>query len=64
MLLSDLTVIDFIQVLHKLHLSEPITSGRAPSILQIRKYCTRLYRGGYGIEAERWDDVGVIWPAR
>lgn len=59
-MMSDLLVIDFVNFLAKLSLSQPITSGGGPSILQVRKYCTRLYRGGYGIEAARWDDVGII----
>lgn len=59
-MVSDLVVIDFINFLAKLSLSQPITSGGGPSILQIRKYCTRLGKGGFGIEASRWDDIGIF----
>lgn len=58
--MSDLIVIDFVNFLAKLTLSQYIASGGAPSTLQIRKYCTRLGRGGYGIEGTRWDDIGVF----
>lgn len=58
--MSDLIVIDFVNFLAKLTLSQYIASGGAPSTLQVRKYCARLGRGGYGIEAARWDDIGKI----
>ena len=58
--MSDLIVIDFVNFLAKLSLSQYIASGGPPSNLQVRKYCTRLGRGGYGIESSRWDDIGVL----
>lgn len=56
----DLIVIDFINFLARLRLSEPILSSGAPSIMQIRKYCTRLGWGGYNMEKERWDNISMI----
>lgn len=62
--LSDLVVLDFIDVLAKLSLSQYIASGRGPSLEQVRKYCSRNGRGGYGFEATRWDNVGILETAR
>jgi len=63
-MLSDLIVIDFINFLSRLSLSQPIDYRGGPSILQVRKYCTRLGRGGYNVEASRWDDVGMFYVER
>ena len=57
---SDLIFVDFVHFLAKLRLSQYIISGRGPSTLQIRKYCTRVGNGGYNIESARWHDMGKL----
>lgn len=48
-----------------LSLSEPITYGGPPSISQLRKYCTRVKRGGYGgLCTMSYRDIYVMKTAR
>lgn len=62
---SDLVLIDFLKLLTMLSLSEPITYGGPPSISQLRKYCTRVKRGGYGgLCTMSYRDIYVMKTAR
>jgi hypothetical protein len=63
-MLSDLVVIDFINFLAKLSLSRYIASGGPPSIMQVRKYCTRHGRGGFNVSSTRNEDVGMFYVER
>lgn len=44
---SDEVATDFINFLARLSLSEPIAYSWGPPIARIRRYCTRLGRGGW-----------------